>query len=488
MELDQLFNPQSVAMIGASTSPLKIGTTTLLSLVAGGFKSKIYPINPKGGEILGLKAYGSVKEVPGNIDLALICVPAASVLQVIRECTEAGVKMGVVITSGFAEVDEEGRRSQQEIVNVAREGGMRIVGPNCMGMMSSNSNLYALMNMAIPKKGNVSMVSQSGTLGTLAMMLASAQGIGFSSFISSGNEADLHLEDFVEYLADDPETKVILFFIEGIRDGEKFFRVTREATKKKPIIALKGGKSELAAKAAQSHTGSMIGSAATYDAVFKQAGIIQAQDDRDMLDLIKAFSLLPLPKGRRVGFITPSGGYTILVSDACAEENLDLPELSPRTIQELDRMLPSFWSHRNPVDMTASGAGMFGGEADMGILPKGVELVLRDDNVDMVVCMAPAFDLMISQFVHYFPSTLKESLKPMIEGLGPIMNKFAEDVIELKEKYNKPVSAIGMGASLKMVSFLADNGIPVYETPYQAIRSLSKLADYKEYVLQHPLP
>jgi acyl-CoA synthetase (NDP forming) len=428
-----------------------------------------------------------VKEVPDNIDLALICVPAASVLQVIRECTEAGVKMGVVITSGFAEVDEEGRRSQQEIVNVAKEGGMRIVGPNCMGIMSSNSNLCALMNMAIPKKGNVSMVSQSGTLGTLAMMLASAQGIGFSKFISSGNEADLHLEDFVEYLADDPETKVILFFIEGIRDGKKFFRVTREATKKKPIIALKGGKSELAAKAAQSHTGSMIGSTATYDAVFKQAGIIQAQDDRDMIDLIKAFSLLPLPKGRRVGFITPSGGYTILVSDACANENLDLPELSPRTIQELNRMLPSFWSHRNPVDMTASGAGMFGGGVDMGILPKGVELVLRDENIDAVVCMAPAFDLMINEFVRYFPQTLKENLMPMIEGLGPMMKKLTEDLVGLREKCDKPISTVGMGTNLEAVSLLADNGIPVYETPYQAIHALSKLVDYKEYVLRHPL-
>ncbi|GEM_PF-2502427 len=268
---------------------------------------------------------------------------------------------------------------------------------------------------------------------------------------------------------------------------------------------LKGGKSELAAKAAQSHTGSMIGSAAAYDAVFKQAGIIQARDDRDMIDLVKAFSLLSLPKRRRVGFITPSGGYTILVSDACAKENLGLPELSPRTIQELDRILPSFWSHRNPVDMTASGAEMSGSRVDMKILPKGVKLVLRDGNVDMVVCMAPAFDFMVNQVIRHLSQTqtLEKSLKQMIGSMvgkpaedivgtikpimGPIMNKFAEDIVRLKEKYkniNKPVFAIGIGASLKMVSFLADNGIPVYETPHQAIRSLSKLADYKEYVLQ----
>jgi acetyltransferase len=487
-ELDKLFNPRSVVVIGASASPLKIGTATLFSLIVGGFKGKVYPVNPKGGRILGLNAYSSVKEIPDSIDLAIICVPAVSVPQVVQECIEAGIKLGVVITSGFAEVSEEGKKLQQEATRIAREGGVRIVGPNCMGVASSSSDFYALMNLAIPKKGSVSMVSQSGTLGTLITMLASAQGVGFSKFVSSGNEADLHLEDLVEYLADDPETKVIALFIEGIRDGGKFFRVAKEATKRKPIIALKGGRSELGAKAASSHTGAIVGSSVVYDAMFKQAGIIQAQDDEDMVDLLKAFSFLSPPEGRKVGFISPAGGYGVLVSDACARERLELPQLSAGTIQKLDRILPLFWSHRNPIDMTASGAGVFAGGVDVGVLAGGIELVLHDENIDAVICMAPAFDLMVDQFIQYFPPESKQNLGAVIKDLGPFiaqqMKKLAEGIIGLKEKYSKPIFTVFAHTDVKskVVGLLIDNGVPIYETPRRAVHALSKLVDYREYV------
>ena len=235
-DLESLFNPRSVAVIGASKSPGKTGTTVLFCMIGGGFRGKIYPINPKEEEILGLEAHKSISEVPDKVDVAIICVPAPSTPQVIKECTEAEVKFGVVISAGFGEVDENGRKLQQEIVRIAREGGMRLVGPNCMGIGSATSSLYASMNFTIPATGNVSIVSQSGTLATLITLAASDQGIGSSKYVSSGNEADLHLEDFLEYYAYDPETKIVAAFIEGVREGEKFIRASKEITKSKAFI------------------------------------------------------------------------------------------------------------------------------------------------------------------------------------------------------------------------------------------------------------
>ena len=316
LDLDPLFYPTSVAVLGASQSLNKVGAIILLSIISGRFKGKVYPINQREKEILGVAAYSNMKKVPCDIDLAIICVPAASVPQAVEECAEVGVKFGLINSSGFGEVSDEGKAVETDLVRIANKGGMRLIGPNSFGMMCSDIGLYVLMNAALPMAGNVSVVSQSGTLGSVTMLLGSEQSIGFNKFISSGNEADLHSEDFIEYLAHDKKTSVILSFVEGVNDGERFGKVTKEAARNKPLVMLKGGVTEAGAKAVSSHTGSMAGSPIVYDALFRQAGIIQAKTDRELVDLAKAFYLLPTSRGRKVGIVTGWGGTEVLASDA----------------------------------------------------------------------------------------------------------------------------------------------------------------------------
>lgn len=239
-ELDKLFYPKSIALFGASNK-IKIGTISLLTILAGDYKGKIYPIHPRDESILGIKAYPRLKDLPKQVDLAIISVPAKNVPSVMEDCVDNGVSSAIIYSSNFSEVGEEGRRLEEEVIRIARKGGIHFVGPNCMGIVNTSINLYALMNLSIPRKGDVSMVSQSGTLGTISMMNASSHGVGLNKFVSSGNEADLKMEDYIEYLIEDEDTRVIVAFIEGTRSGKRFIDVAEKATDKKPFIVLKGG-------------------------------------------------------------------------------------------------------------------------------------------------------------------------------------------------------------------------------------------------------
>ncbi|MDY6853900.1 MAG: CoA-binding protein [Thermodesulfobacteriota bacterium] len=479
--LDRLFNLKSVAIVGASGSIAKTGTAILFSIIAGGFRGEIYPINPKESEILGLKAYPSLKATPQKADVTIICVQAKAVIKVIEECKEAGVDLGIVITSGFGEVDQNGKDLEEEIVKAARMANVRFIGPNCMGLVSANPSFFALMNMLIPLVGNVSVISQSGTVGSLTSIYGSEQSIGINKFISTGNEADLHSEDFIEYLACDPHTDVISVFIEGIKNGERFIKIAKETAVRKPLIVLKGGVTEAGAKAAASHTGSLVGSSAVYDAVVKQTGIIQAVNERDMIDLIKAFSLVPLPEGRNVGITGAWGGTGVLTSDACNQAGLVVPELSEESMKELSRILPSFWSGGNPIDITGAGLG-----GDFVMLEKPIEVLLRDENIDSVICMVPALGSMFDKVAaRMAPDIVKYFSKTSLGALGPQEMEMAKNLIELKEKYRKPMIAILIGLygqeGTEHIRMLEDSGIPVYETTQQAARVLSKLVEYREF-------
>ena len=482
LDLDPLFHPKGVAVLGASQSLTKTGAMILLSIVSGRFRGKVYPINPREKEILGVTAYSDLRKVPGDIDLAIICVPAASVSQAVKECAEVGVKFGLVISSGFGEVSEEGKAAEKDLIRIASRGGMRLIGPNSMGMVSSDVSLYVLMNVLLPMAGSVSVVSQSGTLGSLAMVFGSEQSVGFSKFVSSGNEADLHTEDFIEYLAHDPQTRVILSFVEGVGDGGRFLKVAREATKSKPLVMLKGGISEAGAKAASSHTGSMAGSPGVYDALFRQAGIIQARSDKDLVDLVKAFSLLPPAKGRKVGIVTGWGGTGVLASDACAREGLEVPELPDGIMEELNQFLPPFWSHRNPVDIT--GAGIYGDFATL--LLKSIEVLLGNENIDAIICTVPAFGSLFERVIPRMdPSVAQNLYKTSLASVIPLERGMAEEIIKLREKYKKPIVGILIGflghKESESIKLLEDNGVPVYESPFQAAHALSELALYREY-------
>lgn len=473
-ELDPLFNPKSVALVGASKSIGKYGSTTLFSMITGGYKGKIYPVNPKGGKIQGLTVYPELSEISDDIDLVVICIPSEKVLPVIEESVDVGVKTGVIITSGFGEVDERGKEIEREMAKTAREGGMRFIGPNCMGMASAVPSLYVMMNMMIPRHGNVSVVSQSGTLGTLLMMAASGQGVGFNKFVSSGNEADLHMEDIIEYYAQDPETKAIFAFIEGVREGRRFIEVSKETTKRKPFVVLKAGATEAGMKAASSHTGALAGSNVMYDTVFTQSGITRARDSRDSIDLIKAFSLLNIPKGKRVGILTAGGGAGVLAADACGREGLEVPDLPEESIEELNEFLPPFWSHGNPIDITASGANASSG-MDLSVMTRPLETLLRCDDIDSVICMTPS----LSTMVEWMPKTMRKVLKSM--PLANIEEGMTRKFIELKEKYDKPIVIMGFPGQGSSNTPLEDGGIPIYESPEQAAHVLSSLIKYGEY-------
>ena len=483
LDLDPLFHPKSIAVVGASQSPAKIGATMLLSILGGQFKGKVYPINPRAKEILGIRAYGDLTQVPEDIDLAIICVAGAAVHKAVEECLQVGVKFGLLISSGFGEVSDEGKVLEKDLAAMATRGGMRLVGPNSAGIVSSDASLCALINALPPATGNVSMISQSGSLGSLTILMGSEQGIGFNKFVSSGNEADLRTEDFIEYLAHDSQTRVILSFMERAAGGRRFLEVAREATEKKPLVILKGGLTAAGARAASSHTGSLAGHPVVHDAICKQTGIIQANTDKDLIDLAKALALSFPPRGRRIGIVTAYGGTAVITSDACAKEGLQVPDLHEELKEELNALLPPFWSHNNPIDITA--AGLHGG--DLSVLWRNsVEVLLRDDNIDALICAIPAVKGLFEMAAPRIdPNILKCLQENLLVSLASPEIKMAEALIELKETYNKPIVGIIVGFrgqnEPEIIKLLEENGIPVYESPPQAAQALSKMALYREY-------
>jgi Acyl-CoA synthetase (NDP forming) len=354
-----------------------------------------------------------------------------------------------------------------------------------MGITNMDANLCGLMNFSIPKSGNVSVVSQSGTLGTISMLNASAKGVGFNKFVSSGNEADLRMEDFIEYFSQDEGTDVIFAFIEGVRGGRRFLDVSKEATRKKPFIVLKGGATSSGSRAARSHTGSMAGSDEIYDAIFRQSGIARASDESDMIDLIKGFSKSPLPKGRRVAIYTVGGGFGILAADECEKNGLDVIKLPEDIIEELNHFLPPFWSHGNPIDVTGSGAAAFGG--DGSIDERALKILLESPAIDGIIFMAPTnITSRINRVMPRISGDIKEMLSTIIETgmLGGASKDQAEKIIELKERYDKPMVGVNPWGESEIEEYriLEEGGIPLYRSTTQAARVLSKLIEYKEYL------
>ena len=315
--LNKLFHPNSVAFVGASNKPGKWGFMVLSNLINGGFPGSIYPINPGEEEIQGLKTYARVTDVPGIPDLAVIVVPPRSVPSVIQECVAKGIQTGIVITAGFAEVDGGGEKLQREMVELARAGGMVLVGPNCNGIMRPPSKLYVAMPPIFPQPGPLAVVSQSGNVATSIARRGMNIGFGCSCFVSSGNEADLHCEDYFDYLAEDPDTKVILSYIEGFRDGKRFFETAKRVTKKKPLIMLKAGGTTAGAKAAKSHTAALSGSDSAFDGACWQNGVIRAKSIDDLCNIGVGLMGQPLPQGKRVAILTGGGGWGVLAADAC---------------------------------------------------------------------------------------------------------------------------------------------------------------------------
>jgi len=355
-ELRAIFQPRSIAVIGASRSHRKIGYETLLNTLVSGFKGKVFPVNPEAEEIMGLRTYPSIKAIGEEIDLALIVVPAKYVPGVMRECAEKGVRGAIIITAGFSEVGDEGKKLEEEIIEVARSAGIRVVGPNTMGYKSPVDNVDASFVYGMARIGKIALVSQSGALCIGMIHYANAEKIGLSRIISVGNKADVDDADLIEYLEQDDATDVIAMYIEGIRDGRKFLETVKKA--KKPIVVIKAGRTEGGAAATKTHTGSLSGFDRIYHSAFRQARIQRAYDVEELFDLARVLAYQPPAKGRGVGVVTNGGGAGIMMADWLEDLKLKVPQLGDETQEKLQKILPEISVPQNPVDVIGD-AGFF---------------------------------------------------------------------------------------------------------------------------------
>ncbi len=374
-----LFEPRVVAVIGASRERGKIGAEVLYNLISNGFTGKVVPINPNAREILGIECFPRLAEVPGEVDLAVITVPAEKVGAAVDDCVAKAVKAIIVITAGFSEMGEEGRRREAALVEKIRAAGIRMVGPNCMGLVNTDPDvrLDASFGPIYPPAGRVALSSQSGALGLALLDYAAKLNLGISTFVSVGNKADVSGNDLIQYWSEDPRTDVILLYLESFGNPVRFSRIARRVARKKPIVAVKAGRSKAGSRAASSHTGALAESDQVVDALFRQAGVIRTGTLEELFDVATFLSHQPLPRGRRVGILTNAGGPGILAADACAAQGLELPPLSTSTVAELRAFLPAAAGLGNPVDMLAS--------APPENYRKALKILLAEEQIDSVL-------------------------------------------------------------------------------------------------------
>jgi len=455
-DLKPLFEPESIAVIGASNSPNKWGNWMVTRPIQSGYSGRIYPVNPKEKEIFGLKAYPSILDITEPVDLAIITVPASIVPQTMKDCVKKGVKASIVITAGFAETGPEGKLLQEEVVKIASEGGIRIMGPNGMGIWSSKVRLNTAFGFT-PRTGGISFISQSGTMGAYLLETATNKGYGFHTFLSVGNQADLSMADYVEYLGSDKDTKVIVLYIEGLKSGAEFIKITQEVIKKKPIIVYKAGRTESGSRATMSHTASIAGSDEIFEAMCRQTGIIRTYDVSHAFDVAEALSKQPLPKGNRVAIVSNGGGACVVTTDACEALGLEVPELNKEMVRELGKyLLPHAPPPKNPIDMAADPRPM--------TIANILELLVQSPRIDAVITMAPVHMRSSN------PSYVREILSA------------AEIISDIPKKYGKPVIATAMRGSMKGVAFelMKDRSIPFYEFPEEAARAMYGLFRYSQ--------
>ncbi|MGQ9722906.1 MAG: acetate--CoA ligase family protein [Candidatus Jordarchaeum sp.] len=472
-DFDALFKPRNIAVVGASNTFGKIGGATLAAVLSGEFRGEIYPVNPYENEVLGLKTYPNISSIPGDIDLVVLTVPANTALEVLRECERKGVKACIMITAGFKEVGGEGEKMQNEVSEIGRRSGMKIVGPNCMGVYSASGNLIAIMSPVNPNKGNIAMVSQSGTLGMVLMDSISRTGAGFTKFVSSGNEAVLKLEDYLDYYSSDLEARVVVAFIEGVRDGKRFRDIARELSRKKPFIAIKAGKTKAGSEAAHSHTSSIAGSIQVFRSVAKQTGIILAENSDELVDYATAFAKCPLPEGRRVGILSGAGGWAVLSADACEEYGLQVPPLPANVVDKISELAPSYWSRRNPIDLVSS--------LDINLFKLCGEILFEEDVVDTLLYAYIAYDFS-SSFDPLSKISIfsEEEIETFKKGSRWFMRTLAESASSVSEKYGKPVLFVTRDSEVYNV--LRNSRVPVFGSPIRAVKCIAKMVEYQEYL------
>jgi acetyl-CoA synthetase (ADP-forming) len=466
-----LFAPASVAVIGASNTRGSWGYGIMRHLLTSD-KRRIYPVNPTSNKILGITAYKSVVNIPGEVDLAVIAVSAPKVPQVMQQCAQKGVKAAVVVSGGFAESGKDGSKLEAELVKIARQGGIRFIGPNTMGHADTSSRLITLAWMGEITPGPVALISQSGNMGQRILLNGMSLGIGFSKFVCAGNEADLHLEDYLEYLAGDKKTRIIAAYIEGLREARRFLKLAREATLKKPMVVIKAGGTKESARAAKSHTATLAGSDAVYEAAFRQAGVIRVDDDDDLCDVVTALLYQPLPRKSRIGILTIGGGLGVVAAEAVEREGLEVAHLTPATIEKLNTFLPPRWSHGNPVDM--AGLSML----EYWKIFSSLWALMEDKNVDAVLLQAPvgfSTERLSAVFNREEKRAFREKEKSNLSLLRQRIQELGKPVLMVKP-------TVEFASDPEVFSLFRKEGIPVYSTPRRASRVLNHLAWYQRYL------
>ncbi|MFX0044161.1 MAG: acetate--CoA ligase alpha subunit, partial [Candidatus Hodarchaeota archaeon] len=462
------FNPKSIAVIGASSTPGKVGYNVLKNIIDSGYSGKIFPINPKAGEVLNYKAYKSVLDVPDDIDIAIFVVPSKLVPLIAEECGKKKIKGVIVISAGFKEIGGDGVKREEKLVEIAKRYNMRVIGPNCLGLISIHYN--GSFAAETPKKGNIAMISQSGAMLTGMMDYSMEEAFGFSCNISLGNKADLNEVDFIEFLADDENTKVILCYLESIEDGEKFLRIVPQAARKKPIIILKAGVSEAGAKAASSHTGALAGSDIAYDLAFEKCGVIRANSIGDLFDFGEIFLYQPIPEKNSFAIITNAGGPGIVATDSFEREGLRFAQFSEPILHQLRNNLPPEAAIFNPVDIIGDASPeryRFTIESVFGINNANAEGLYEDHitTYGALIIMSP-----------------QAQTKPI---------KVAELIYDISSNHlpNKPIvcAMIGEKSIKEAREFLKQNQIPCYPFPERAAHSLKTLVTYREFLESTPL-
>jgi acetyl coenzyme A synthetase (ADP forming)-like protein len=449
--LDKFFQPQSIAVIGASRNPGKVGYDILKNIMQYGYQGNVYPINPSATEIMGLTSYHSVLDVPHEIDLAIVVIPSTHVLDVIEQCGTKKIDAAVIISAGFKESGVEGARLEHNLIEKAKEYGVRFIGPNCLGIIDTYGMLNASFAAGMPEKGGIGFFSQSGALCLAVLDRALPEDIGFSKFISMGNKADISDTDIILALAEDTNTKVILGYIEGVNDGRRFMEVATEVSKKKPIIVLKSGTTSSGAKAASSHTGALAGREAAFRAAFQQSGVIQAHTIGELFNYALAFANQPLPKGPNTAIITNSGGPGILAADASDKSDLHLVTLHKETVDELRSFLPSVASFYNPIDIL--------GDADAERYVKAIQTILKDSKVQgSLVLLTPTAVVNVDET--------------------------AEALAKIAHSFDKPMLTSFMGKQRveSGARILMRNNIPNYSYPEEAVQSLNAMYLYHEWI------
>ncbi len=459
MSIGNFFCPDSVAVIGAAREEKKVGRVILENIIKSGFKGKVYPVNPKADKIHGLKCYHSLLDIPTDVDLAIIAIPAQYVCQILDECSKKNTKWSIIISAGFKETGVEGAKRESQLIEKAKKYGIRILGPNCLGVIDTTCPLNASFSTSMPPRGNIGFLSQSGALGTAILDKADACNIGISKFVSLGNKADISENDLFDKWENDDNTEVITAYLEGVKCGREFIKISSRISKKKPIIVLKSGNTDAGARAVSSHTGTLAGSARAYEAAFKQAGIIRANTIKDFINYATSFSYQPLPKGKKVAIITNAGGPGIMATDACEKNNITLATLGIETIEKLKGFLPGAACFYNPIDIL--------GDALADRYKKTLEVLVEDSNVDAVVVILT-------------PQAMTQSLET------------ARAIEEIMEKHKRKIpvltSFLGGTEIEKAVDFLAEKNIPNFDIPEEAIDTLKTMIEHAVWKLQKSFP